>query len=382
MRNRTWHIFILLFILTGCIEPYVPEIPEGAAESYVVNGHVTSVEGYQAVEISQTAALAEPHYLPVNGCQGFIEDGKGNTFDMYEYEPGKYHVWIDQAYLGPGNAYRLVLTMPSGEKIESDFDSMPQPATIDAIYYEREAKYDANRDMNLNGMQFYADIHSAGSAGGYYRFKAEETWEYHTPMLKEYYYDGTIHKVYPPENSMYHICWSTDDVAKIFTLTTKNLVSTDFVKFPLQYVDNTTNRLLVKYSTEISLYSLSQESYNFWEKIRINSEAKGQLYDTQPVTIEGNLHNRTNQDRKVIGFFDAASVVRKRVFLDAVTDMNIENGCPCGLEELGIGGWHNVEPWEYPVYFTYVNYQLYTLPLSCVDCRAVGGLPVKPSFWP
>jgi len=47
-----------------------------------------------------------------------------------------------------------------------------------------------------------------------------------------------------------------------------------------------------------------------------------------------------------------------------------------------MGGWKNVYPWEYPVYFTYVDGMLKTLTKECIDCRTMGGTIVKPDFWP
>ena len=156
--------------------------------------------------------------------------------------------------------------------------------------------------------------------------------------------------------------------------------------FPLQYVDNTTNKLLVKYSVMISQYALSRAAFVFWEQLRINSDEQGGLYEKQPLPVEGNVHNLSNPDKKVVGFFGASSVAQKRVFLNGITDMDITDGAFCSPEELGMGGFKNILPYEYPVYYTYLfengERALRTLQITCVDCRAVGGTIVKPDFWP
>lgn len=371
--------------MTGCIEPYVPKIEGSTNEIYVVTGEVNDIAGYQFVSVSMASSIGEPEYIPLSNCSVAIEDDNGNNFTLEEYEAGKYQVWIDKQYLSPGNSYRVNLRTPSGEEIQSDFDRMPETSVIDSVYCERKDTYERNTGLPLKGMQFYVDFHSIDPENRYFRWVADETWEHHAPLPMEYYYDGTTHRIRPPDYT-YQVCWTTRPEDHIFTLSTLNLVSNSYKMFPLQYVDNTSNRLLIKYSAMISQYALSRAAFVFWEQLRINSDAQGGLYEKQPLPVEGNLKNLSNPDKKVIGFFGASSVARKRIFIDGIKDMDIGDGAFCSPEELGIGGWRNVEIWEYPVYFTYVvidgSRQLRTLQRTCVDCRELGGTIVKPDFWP
>jgi hypothetical protein len=382
-KGLTYCFFVIA--LEGCIEPYVPKIEGTADEVYVVTGEVRNITGYQTVTVSRASSIRDPKYIPLNNCLIMVENENGNSFAMEEYESGKYRVWMDDKDLVPGNSYRLHLTTPTGEEIQSDFDRMPGSSVIDSIYCERKDTYQKNTGLPLKGMQFYINFHSDDPENRYFRWVADETWEHHAPLPMEYYYDGTMHKIRPPDYT-YNICWSTQPEENIFTLTTLNLVSNRYKMFPLQYVDNTTNKLLIKYSALISQYALSHAAFVFWEQLRINSDEQGGLYEKQPLPVEGNLHNLSNPDTKVIGFFGASSVAQKRIFVDGIKDMDITDGAFCSGEELGMGGWKNVDPSEYPVYYTYFIIDgaraLRTLQRTCVDCRALGGTIVKPDFWP
>jgi hypothetical protein len=385
MKKGLTYLIFVFFVLSGCIEPYVPKIEGSADEVYVVTGEVVNLPGYQSLSVSRASSISDPKYMPLSNCLIVIEDDKGNSFTMEEYETGKYRVWMDQNELIPGNSYRVRLKTPSGEEIQSDFDRMPNPSVIDSIYFERKDAYQKNTGLPLKGLQFYIDFHSDDTENRYFRWVADETWEHHAPLPMEYYYDGASHRIRPPDYT-YNICWTTKPDEHIFTLSTFNLVSNSYKMFPLQYVDNTTNKLLIKYSAMISQYALSHAAFVFWEQLRINSDEQGGLYEKQPLPVEGNLHNLSNTGNKVIGFFGASSVAQKRIFADGISDMDITDGSFCSPEELGMGGWSNVAPWEYPVYFTYVSIdgtrQLRTLQRTCVDCRALGGTIVKPDFWP
>lgn len=385
MKRMLLYITGMFFILSGCIEPYVPKTEGSTNEIFVVTGEVNNITGYQYLSVSLASSISEPKYIPFGNCLATIEDDKGNTFTMEEYETGKYRVWMDQKNVVPGNSYRVHLRTPSGEEIQSDFDRMPDSSLIDSIYSERKDAYERNTGLPLKGIQFYIDFHSDDTENRYFRWVADETWEYHAPLPMEYYYDGSTHKIRPPDYT-YQVCWSTRPEEHIYTLSTLNLVSNSYKMFPLQYVDNTSNKLLIKYSARISQYALSREAFVFWEQLRINSDEQGGLYEKQPLPVEGNLHDLSNPENKVIGFFGASSVVRKRIFIDGIKDMNITDGAFCSPEELGMGGWRNIEPWEYPVYFTYVvidgRKEMRTLQKTCVDCRALGGTIIKPDFWP
>jgi len=113
-----------------------------------------------------------------------------------------------------------------------------------------------------------------------------------------------------------------------------------------------------------------------------NTGNQGSLYETQPLPVEGNMHNVTKPGKQVLGFFSASAVSRKRVFVDAIRDMGISYDSICNPYVLGQGGWKQFSRFEYPVYYTYIDEKLRILSGECVDCRLSGGSLIKPEFWP
>ena len=57
MRNSLFYSLGLLIILSGCIKPYTPNLDENAVNKYVIQGMVSSVEGYQIVNVSTSSDL-------------------------------------------------------------------------------------------------------------------------------------------------------------------------------------------------------------------------------------------------------------------------------------------------------------------------------------
>jgi hypothetical protein len=375
-------ILIILQVFSGCIEPYSPNLNKATGEGFVVSGEVSDQEGYQQINVSLPSDISDPKYIPVSGCKVSIEDDKGNTFGLEEFENGSYRVWMDKEHLMPGTAYRVRIFTPSGDEIVSDFDTMPQCPAIDSFYYERKDKVTVNTEKIQKGLQFYIDFTGKESDSHFYRWTVDETWEYNSAYPREHYYDGEFHDIRPPDYT-YRTCWITKPVKDIFTLGTNTLVSNSYKGAPIQFVDNTTNRLYIRYSALIKQHAISEAAYNFWEQLRIMSKEQGGLYERQPMSVKGNLHNLSNPEMKINGFFGAYSFTSRRIFVDGIRDMGVTDGYYCDAHKLGNMGWREFGPEDYPVYYTiWVGPETRILDHNCIDCRDFGGSLTKPDFWP
>jgi hypothetical protein len=375
-------ILIILQVFTGCIEQYSPNLNEDPGEGYVVSGEVSDQEGYQQITVSLSSDISDPKFIPLSGCKASIEDDKGNTFGLEEFENGAYRVWMDKEHLMPGTAYRVRIFTPSGDEIESAFDKMPECPAIDSLYYERKDKVTVNTEKTQRGLQFYIDFTGKESDSHFYRWTVDETWEYNSAYPREHYYDGEFHDIRPPDYT-YHTCWITKPVKEIFTLATNTLISNSFKGVKVQFVDNTTNRLYVRYTALIKQHAISEPAYTFWEQLRVNSKEQGGLYERQPLSVKGNLHNLTHPERKVNGFFGAYSFTSKRIFVDGIRDMDVTDGYYCNANQLGRMGWQEFTPDDYPVFYTiWVGPEIRILDHNCIDCRDFGGSLTKPDFWP
>jgi len=376
-------IFIFTIVLLGsCIKPYDPLINAGVEKKYVVSGRITDIEGWQEVEVSLSSPIESPEYIPVQGCQVKILDDKGNVFLLEEYKPGVYHVWLGKEYLIYGISYQVRVTTPDGEVLESGFDKMPKGPKLDSVYYLIEEIPASDPDNPSKVMQFYVDLNAVGNYSQYYKWEVVETWEYHAPLPAQYYYDGSMHEIIPPDSSNM-VCWTTRLVKNVYTLTTKSFSQNMYNKYPLHSIDGRTSRLGILYSILVRQLALSEEAYNYWEQLRINSNEQGGLYEKQPLAVKGNVLNLTNPEKDVLGYFYAASESTGRYFYHDVEGIYLNFYNYCSPYSLGMFGWKEIYKWEYPVYFYYNEVgALKIINKECIDCRRLGGTTVKPDFWP
>jgi hypothetical protein len=370
-----------MLLLSGCIEPYSPNLQEEAEDIYVISGEVTNHGGYQNVSISKSSAIDEPVEIPVSGSMVQIEDNSGNFFGMEEFSPGKYRVWIDEQYLIAGSSYRLHVNLSNGEAILSDFDTLHDCPELDSLYYERLDMISPVTGENVEALQFYGDFHGSETDSRLYRWSAVETWEHHSPWPIQYFWDGKMNTVFPWDYSL-SVCWITETFPEVFTLSTRNMVSNDYIKLPLSYADNTTTRLYIGYSLLVTQHSMSEATYNYWEQLRINNDRKGGLYEKQPMPVSGNIRNLTDPSKKVLGNFEASGTSEKRIFIDGIKDMGIYYDSICAPYPLGRMGWREYNSSSYPVYLVMYNRIRLIVDPHCVDCRKYGGVLEKPEFWP
>jgi hypothetical protein len=382
MRIDRIKYLIILMLLSGCIKPFEPEFNNESVNKLVVQGMVSSNSGWQYVTVSRTSAVTDPSFIPVNNCQVKIIDDLGQSFELKQYEDGKYRVWMIGTFLVPGRSYKVEVVTPEDQLLVSTFDKMPNGSQVGDVYYEITELPTNDPDFFINGIQFYTDFIAGEQDSRYFRWKLTETWEYHTKHPIEFYYDGEVHHVLPPDSSQMY-CWRTDQIEEIITLSTKTFSTNEAERFPLNYVQNNTNRLEILYSLLIEQSALSENAYNYWDELRLNSEQDGGLYNSQPIAVKGNIVNTSNPESEVLGYFQASTVGIKRVFVEPVEGLELDFHERCtpvqlrfGLRELG--------PRLYPAYLLAIdgNVTMVYLPDDCVLCTVLGGTTDKPNYWP
>ncbi len=365
---------ILISAISSCIEPYSPNLGGGSTAKYVVNGQITDQEGYQTVSISMSSTIGEPQYNPLTGCEVKIIDNNSNVYQLDEFEKGNYRVWMAKESLNPGNSYQVNILTSLGVEIVSDFDKMSDCPEIDSVYFIREDIPTTNPDKPLQGIQFYIDLNGENTNSHYFRWEVIETWEHHAAYPKIWFWDKrNIIRFTPPDYSMF-LCWSTQKVANIYTLSTEKLLQNRYSMFKLHFVDNLTQRLTFCYSIVVNQFSISDSAYMYWDKLRINSSEQGGLYGAQPLRFKGNLRCITNPALEVLGYFSASSVKTKRLYIQDVE--NLDKFYLQCKPRTRLGSDLNKEETQY------LTESGQIIEDACIECNTFGGSFVKPDNWP
>jgi hypothetical protein len=358
-------VFLFLIIIDSCIVPYFPKINE-KEELLVVEGLITDQPGINTVKLSKSYPLwARESFKTFNDCKVWITDNLGNVFSLKETATGKY-VTDSASFRGiVGRKYTLhIKTTPALGNV--NYESVPvemKPVPpIDSIYYEKRL-FDYG-SQTFEGCQIYLDTHTPLNNNMFFRYDYTETWEFHLP------YD-VPHK----------ICWISNSSNKI--MIENSAVSHDgtVTRFPVNLITNPIDRLSVKYSILVKQYSLNEDEFHYWERLKNINEQVGGLYDIVPSNIQNNVFCVDNQFEKVLGYFSVSAVASKRIFIkDSFAGQNqMYNSCPVDtifyIDSIPAGSYIIVNNSnKVPKSWIIAN------SIDCYDCR-VRGKDIKPLFW-
>jgi len=346
----------------------------------VIKGSISDKPGWHFVEVSRSSAYNDPGFIPVNGCVVRVEDqdGRGVTFE--EYQPGNYKSELDESFLGINNAYKLYVHTPDGEEYQSDYDSMLACPPIDSFWYEIDRPVSDDPDITfIGGVQFYVDVRGKESDSRNILWKLEETYEYRAPYFIQYLWENdSVYEFDPPSDSLTQ-CYTSEAIPEVFTTSTKNLVANELNKYPLNYVSAWGPWLKFEYGLLLTQYSLSEEAYKYWDKIRALTADEGSLYEKQPANAHGNIYNVNDPGEQILGFFYATQekeewiqlerpfpvyILDEPCWLKLAVLNNLESGSfMVSVDEDGIG----------PPYGAGNN--------GCFDCRLEGGSLEPPAHW-
>ncbi|MGE4288218.1 MAG: DUF4249 domain-containing protein [Salinivirgaceae bacterium] len=378
---------VCLVIVVSCIEPFFINDEVGFEPVLVVDALITDEHEEQQIVISETTSLIEYSMHAVHNCQVVVSDKDGNEFTFTEnFNQGNYQGTIPFEFLVPGNAFKIVIQTSAGKLYESDFEAMTSCAEIDSVYYDFQV--DTNEVSKLAesvGLQFYVDLRTHESDSKFYRWQVDETYEYHSTWPIDLYWDGEEFKSEGPNYSFF-TCYKNESVKRIYTATTKN-VDLEYLKYPLNFVDNSTQKLYWRYSLFVKQLSITEEAYAYWKLLAANSQESGGLIDNQPASIKGNIKCVSHPDENVLGYFSVSSVSAKRIFTKDELRLYHSDEVFCRqFTRDNVGDFfQKLTEDQLPYYMAPVpegnSPDLYFANQDCFDCRMKGGSPEVPEIW-
>jgi hypothetical protein len=71
--------------------------------------------------------------------------------------------------------------------------------------------------------------------------------------------------------------------------------------------------------------SISKDEYRFWDLMLKLNESGGDIFDKQPFQIFSNIHNVTNPDEQIIGYFQvsAAKLIHKYITFNEIASLDL-----------------------------------------------------------
>ena len=366
---------LLLIIISGCREPFYPEI--GRYENIlVIDGLITDQEGPYMVKLSRSYAFDVSFPEPEEGAVVMILDENDGIFEFTEEQAG---IYMSTSLLRGqvGSSYKLIVNTNDQEMYESEWVLLRNVPDIDSITYSLEERPTSDPNQTLHGMNIMVNTHDDTGQTRYYRWEWAETWEILTPITSSFYPDEVR-------------CWQTAGSSVISIGTSEHLTHDVIQNYPLQFVSTETNKLRIKYSILINQYSLSREAYSYWKNLQDITQNTGTLFDPTPAMVTGNISNTSNPDVPVLGIFQASALKKERIFIDRddiPKSLDIPSGyASCIFYDLTDSG--EIDYYSsrgFPLVEIYrldgVEHSIFSNSEMCFRCT-FSGSNEKPEYWP
>jgi hypothetical protein len=381
--KRAAGLFVMTLYLLGgaCVDPYA--IPETSVEaSLVVEAVISSQLKHHQIFLTRASSIQQQTIIRERGAEVWIIDGAGNRIDLTEEQPGIYETPEFAAKVG--DVLTLKIKTASGKMYSSTsvpFKDGPEISDVYAQYSKGE------------GVQFYLDTEDPTGRTNFYRWNYIETYEVRAPFPSNWVWLGGNDVVFRDEPI--GTCYVSDTLRNIVIRNTKTLDEDKISALPLRFIAEKTYLLRHKYSMLVQQFALSEQAFNYWNKLKISSEDQGSLSDQQPGSLPGNLVCESDANETVLGLFEVCKVSEKRIIISYLEFYDegylepgsLRSGCksivPISAPELQLGEYMERYKddqliWEVNGFSPMAIFEL--LPIYCCTCADLGTTE-KPDFF-
>ncbi|MBN9381098.1 MAG: DUF4249 domain-containing protein [Chitinophagaceae bacterium] len=372
---------LLILLLLQCKDPYVSPYAPTATGYLVVEGYITG-NGPTRIMLSHTIPLTDRDTLkPEINAQLRVEGDDNSAWTLVGQGNGVYS--IDTLPLNPAVKYRLRIHTAGNKDYLSDYAPFKTTPAIDSI----------NWAIVGGGIDIYANTHDPSNATRYYQWDYDETWQYFSSEVSQGKYQAPPPSVVSRDiNDQVYICWKSAISTSLLLGSTAKLAQDVVYRALLNSIPGGSHRLSYKYSTLVRQYALTEDAYNYLALMQKNSQSLGSIFDAQPVQLKGNIHCLSVPAEQVIGYISTGTLQQKRIFIDYTqipNDLRYHYLCPIDdhLVTLDSLDFYFAPGKGYTPISEHINRSgmfdgwMGNLTI-CADCRAMGGVTTKPSFWP
>lgn len=370
--------FALLLLIAGCVESFVPETGRDAGSILVVDGSIDPASQSAEVKLSRTVPIdVSINEAPEEtSAQVTLEEQDGSSYDLTEFAGGIYR--LTGVNFNAGEKYRLIISTSTGERYESEYTEVINTPPIDSISWRTVGDV----------ISIEANTHDFTEQSKFFLWSFEETFEYTSQLGSAYIWlPGGVITIRPFDEQVYK-CWLTERSTSIIIGSSRQLSENVIRNFRVRAIPKGSEKVKLKYSILVKQRAISEDEYDYWQKLQQTTQNVGGLFDPMPAQVTGNLNCTSDPDLPVLGFFSAGTTLQERIFIkwkdlpDDFRVLPVPTFCPVDsipMSQLGSAGG--------PIYIitTYGMRQPEGYLVStraCTDCTArPGSVNKQPIFW-
>ncbi len=286
--------FVLTAILTNsCIDQLDVNTDRGEF-ILVIEGFISTQPSPHVISITKSvkygSAFVDGVIRRIRGAKVFIRDQRGEITFLTEFGFG--------FYLTPagfravvGNSYTLQI-ITGGMTYYSTPELVTKAPEIDSLILKFK-KFPSTDPLDfVSGVEVYSQWRDPENEINYYMWESFGTYKIDNCWIYDPNGDNKSIRIMKDKNS------------------NGNLV-TDLAAF----IEDDGGRYMDKYYITVQQLSISEEAFVFFKLLDNQLSINGDIFDPPPATIRGNIISLDDPDQHVIGYFMAADVSVKSVFI-------------------------------------------------------------------
>ena len=383
MNRLVLLIFSCVLLLSGCREPFNPEIEPADLNVLVVEGYLDTDGLASKLKLSYTRNIqTDNSFMPSYPTGNVVlKSESGEQYPLTELGSGEFEF----AYDIPENQnYRLYISTIDGKSYTSELiRPILTPEIIDVGFVKNEL-----------GVEVYLTTKGDENADDFL-WTFEETYAFRPKFPSYYKFDPeTADIVYRDPEERIDLCYRGGESSDLILETSSRFEDQFVFRQSITQILDNDERLGIRYSILISQKALDKKASEFWEILRKNTDDIGSIFSPLPSNIGGNIKNDQNPDTPVVGFVSLGTIKQRRLYIAA------QEVAPWIVMEPAYGGCFlesdTIPKSEYAQSFASGSF-LPVIPIwsetsaqeplgyrgsvrTCADCT-LRGTNVKPDFW-
>lgn len=315
-------MIVIVHLTWSCVDP-ISFQTNSENDQLVFYGVFTQLEESHSFSISRTIDFGLPA-VPVSDATITIYDDRGNSANYLEIELGKYQLGAGEFPGIPGRSYHVEITLADSRSFRSIPQQLPEPVQANDINFriEPEQILGSTGIIDQTFINIYIDTelqaHSEVSDG--LRWQVEEVYSF-TDLACHPYFDPAI-------TCYYEIPINDSNVKLLKSNTGKPQALEGFrVHSRILAPDD---QFVERHYFSVYQHTISRETYDYWEKVKIVANQSGDLLDLPPASIAGNIHETGNPGNQALGYFEVNGKHIQRIFTlpYLIGDHEIIETCP------------------------------------------------------
>lgn len=291
-------IISIFLILTGCIDRFEFEADE-SQETPVINGFITNEEKIHKIILTNSIQFSNEKNPMLSGATVYVSDNEGNRYNFVEIQLGQYHS-INRFRAEANRSYHLTIDIPGAGTFTSEPQQFIDYPPIETAGWEEAAvtriRKTDNQIREEVGVNIYSDLENNTGEEHYYKFEIIPTWVFEAPFART---GSPVKRCY------------IDDLNNTFTVVKEKAGKEKFVIdfFPMS------DKFRYGQSFLIQKLGMTKAAYDYWSKVKLQSDYNGTIFDPPPFSIDGNMVNTQDPSRRMLGFFGVYSESTTRIFI-------------------------------------------------------------------